>query len=82
MSPIQEPSAAKVPGIRAAVDMPQAAAEPPSATPESQAEPEATVAPPAAIEEQKQVRITVDLTADLHGFLREYAQDWTSPRRT
>lgn len=73
MSPIQKPSSAKVSGIRAAVGMPQAAAAGSPAAAALQAEPSAP-AVPAARDLQKQVRITVDLAADLHGFLRGFAQ--------
>ena len=69
MSPTQKPGAAEESGAHAAKGMPQAVTESPAAAPELQTE-----LAGAAAREQRQVRITVDLAADLHGFLRGYAQ--------
>ena len=76
MSPLKPPSKGPVSGIRRVADAQaaqalQPAAEPSAVTPVRD---EPTEIPRRPGERARPTRITVDLVADLHGFLRGYAQ--------
>ena len=77
MSPMSQPSKARVSGIhRAAAASPalQPTAEPDAVT-AVRNEPAGAVPPAAPRERARPTRITVDLAGELYGFLRGYAQD-------